>query len=104
MIHIVTGAVNNTLAGDMMFARFAQKPLWKLISDISPVEVVQSTTFSYISDAIIPTQALAFLEEKAAVKAAMEMEMRLRGYLAYMTSTGWLGYSDEEIIQDESRC
>ncbi|KAF7980524.1 hypothetical protein HWV62_37647 [Athelia sp. TMB] len=97
VIHIATGAVDNALWD--MFARSQQKPLWKLITDMSPAELVRSTTFRYITDAITPTEALELLEKKASGKSAREKEVTTRGYPAYVTSAGWLGYSDEKIAR-----
>ncbi|KAF5333133.1 hypothetical protein D9611_002616 [Ephemerocybe angulata] len=95
VIHIATGAVNNALWD--MFARSRSKPLWKLIVDFTPEEFVRSTTFRYISDAITPEEALELLKAKEAGKKEREAKVRELGYPAYVTSAGWLGYSDEKI-------
>jgi L-fuconate dehydratase len=80
-----------------MFAKSRQKPLWKLIADMSPEEIVKCTAFRYITDAITPEEALALLKEKEAGRKAREEEVIQRGYPAYTTSVGWLGYSDEKV-------
>ncbi|TFK26112.1 mandelate racemase/muconate lactonizing enzyme [Coprinopsis marcescibilis] len=97
VIHIATGAVNNALWD--MFARSRKKPLWKLIIDFTPEELVNAATFRYISDAITKDEALALLKDKADGKAEREKEVRKLGYPAYVTSAGWLGYSDEKIVK-----
>lgn len=101
VIHIATGAVDNALWD--MFARARGKPLWKLVVDMSPAELVRSTTFRYISDVITPSEALAFLEKKETGKKEREEKVKELGYPAYVTSAGWLAYSDDKIarlIQD----
>ena len=95
VIHIATGAVGNALWD--LFAKSRKKPLWKLVVDFTPEELVNATTFRYITDAITPEEALAMLQAKAASKAEREAKVREVGYPAYVTSAGWLGYSDEKV-------
>ncbi|KAJ2931753.1 hypothetical protein H1R20_g5370, partial [Candolleomyces eurysporus] len=97
VIHIATGAVNNALWD--MYARSRKKPLWKLIVDFTPEEFVRSTTFRYISDVITKEEALELLKAKEAGKKEREEKVKELGYPAYVTSAGWLGYSDEKIAR-----
>ncbi|KZV95721.1 enolase C-terminal domain-like protein [Exidia glandulosa HHB12029] len=97
VIHIATGAVDNALWD--LYARSRKKPLWKLIVDMSPEEIVRSTAFRYITDAITKEEALAMLKEKQASKAEREANVRELGYPAYVTSAGWLGYTDEKVAR-----
>jgi len=97
VIHIASGAVNNAIWD--MYARSRKKPLWKLVVDFTPEELVRSASFRYISDAITKAEALAMLKEKAAGKTEREVKVRELGYPAYVTSAGWLGYSDEKIAR-----
>src|SRR5690606_28377079 len=73
------------------------KPLWKLLADMAPEELVSCIDFRYITDALTPDEALAILRRNAPTKAAREAEMLRNGYPAYTTSAGWLGYSDDRI-------
>ncbi|KAH9946871.1 enolase C-terminal domain-like protein [Amylocystis lapponica] len=95
VIHIALGAVDNALWD--MFARSRKKPLWKLVVDMTPEELVNATAFRYITDALTREEALAMLKAKAATKAEREAKAREVGYPAYVTSAGWLGYSDEKV-------
>ncbi|KAK1924728.1 putative mandelate racemase/muconate lactonizing enzyme [Papiliotrema laurentii] len=95
VIALATAAVCNA-AWDM-FAKARGKPLWKLIVDFTPEEFVKATSFRYITDAITKEEALALLKEKEATKKAREEEVIKRGYPAYTTSVGWLGYTDEKV-------
>ncbi|KDQ58507.1 hypothetical protein JAAARDRAFT_176481 [Jaapia argillacea MUCL 33604] len=97
VIHIATGAVNNAVWD--MYARSRNKPLWKLVVDMSPEEIVRSAAFRYISDAITKEEALAMLKAKEATKKEREAKVREVGYPAYVTSAGWLGYSDEKVAR-----
>lgn len=97
VIHLATAAIVNAIWD--LYAKAENKPLWKLLVDMSPEELVRCINFRYVTDAINPEEALALLKEKALTKAAREAEMRQFGYPAYITSAGWLGYSDEKIRQ-----
>ncbi|KAJ7432176.1 enolase C-terminal domain-like protein [Mycena galericulata] len=97
VIHIASGAVNNALWD--MYARSRNKPLWKLVVDFTPEELVNSAAFRYISDAITKEEALAMLKEKEAGKKEREEKVRELGYPAYVTSAGWLGYTDEKVAR-----
>ncbi|KAL1719172.1 enolase C-terminal domain-like protein [Schizophyllum commune] len=97
VIHIATGAVNNAVWD--MYARSRNKPLWKLVVDFTPEELVASAAWRYISDAITKEEALAMLKEREAGKKEREATVRELGYPAYVTSAGWLGYDDEKIAR-----
>jgi L-fuconate dehydratase len=95
VIHLATAAVVNAVWD--LYAKAEGKPLWKLLVDLTPEEVVRAIPFRYISDALTPEEALAMLRRIASTKPQREAEMRQHGFPAYTTSTGWLGYSDEKI-------
>jgi L-fuconate dehydratase len=97
VIHLATAAVVNAIWD--LWAKVEGKPLWRLLADMSPAEIVRCIDFRYISDALTPAQALALLEQHAATKAERIAEMLDHGYPAYTTSAGWLGYDDEKIRQ-----
>lgn len=96
-IHLATAAIVNGLWD--LWAKVARKPLWKLLSDMTPEEIVRCIDFRHITDAITPDEATALLARQVPGRAAREQEMRAQGYPAYTTSAGWLGYSDEKLRQ-----
>jgi L-fuconate dehydratase len=95
VIHLATAAIVNALWD--LYAKAEGKPLWKLLVDMSPEELVSSIDFRYITDAITPQEALEILRENEPTKTAREEEMLRDGFPAYTTSTGWLGYDDEKL-------
>jgi L-fuconate dehydratase len=95
VIHLATAAVVNAVWD--LFAKTAGKPLWKLLVDMSPVELVRLVDWRYIADALPPQHAVDRLEAQAAGRASREAELRRDGYPAYTTSVGWLGYDDDKI-------
>jgi L-fuconate dehydratase len=95
VLHLATAAVVNAVWD--LEARYAGKPLWKLIVDFTPEQLVDLIDFRYLSDALTREEALAILRANAPTKAQREREMRERGFPAYTTSVGWLGYSDDKV-------
>src|SRR3954453_9737993 len=94
-IHLATAAIINGLWD--LWGKVESKPVWKLLADMSPEEVVRCIDFRHITDALTPEEALEILRRNAPSKGEREHEMRARGYPAYTTSAGWLGYSDEKL-------
>jgi L-fuconate dehydratase len=95
VIHLATAALVNAVWD--LAAKRAGKPLWKLLVDMTPDELVAAIDFRYISDALSPDQARRILADRAGSKAEREAIMIRDGYPAYTTSVGWLGYSDDKI-------
>ena len=95
VIHLATAAVVNAVWD--LFAKTEGKPLWKLLVDMTPEELVALVDFRYISDALPPERALERLRALAPRRAEREAELRRDGYPAYTTSVGWLGYDDDKI-------
>ncbi|WP_437742645.1 L-fuconate dehydratase [Sorangium sp. So ce1504] len=97
ILHLATAAVVNA-AWDL-WAKTAGKPLWKLLVDMTPEELVRCVSFRYITDVLSPEEALEILRRNAPTRAAREDEMRQHGFPAYTTSAGWIGYSDDKLRQ-----
>ncbi len=94
-IHLATGAVVNA-AWDL-WAKEAGKPVWQLVGEMSPEEIVRLIDFRYLTDAITPDEALALLRAAAPGKAERVAKLKAEGYPCYTTSAGWLGYSDDKL-------
>ena len=90
VIHLAAGAIVNAVWD--LYAKAEGKPLWKLLVDMTPEQLVDCLDFRYVTDALTPDEALAILQRRAATKAKREAEMLRGGYPAYTTSAGWLGY------------
>lgn len=95
VIHLATGAIVNAVWD--LYAKAEGKPLWKLLADMSPEELVKCIDFTYITDALTPEEALSMLKKVEPGKKDRIEELLQHGYPAYTTSAGWLGYSDEKI-------
>ena len=95
VMHLATAAVINAVWD--LWARLEGKPLWQLLADMKPAELVRCVDFRYITDALTPTEALELLTRLEPSKAARTAQMLETGYPAYTTSAGWLGYPDDKI-------
>jgi L-fuconate dehydratase len=95
VIHLATAAIVNAMWD--LYAKKMKKPVWKLLVDMTPSELVQCIDFRYISDALTREEAIDILQAMQSTKSERELEILKSGYPAYTTSVGWLGYSDEKI-------
>ncbi len=97
VIHLAAGAIINAVWD--LYAKVEGKPLWKLLVDMTPEQLVDCLDLRYVTDVLTPEEALAMFQRRAATKAEREAEMLRIGYPAYTTSAGWLGYSDDHLRQ-----
>ncbi len=95
VVHLSLSAVMNA-AWDLV-ARLAGKPVWRLLADMTPEQLVDVADLRYLSDALTRDEAIALLRAKEDGKAARIAELEATGYPCYTTSAGWLGYSDEKL-------
>ncbi len=95
VIHIATGAIVNAVWD--LYAKAQKKPLWQLLADMTPEELVSCIDFTYITDAITSEEAVVILSEMQSTKQERIATLMKNGYPGYTTSAGWLGYSDEKI-------
>lgn len=95
VIHLATGALVNAVWD--LYAKMEGKPLWRLLADMSPEELLRCVDFSYITDLITPEEALDILQAREPGKVDRIARLEEKGYPAYTTSAGWLGYPDEKV-------
>jgi len=95
VIHLALAAIVNAVWD--LYARSEGKPLWKLLADMTPKQLVSCIDFRYITDALTPLEAFEILNRLAPTKAEREAELLRNGYPAYTTSVGWMGYSDDKV-------
>jgi L-fuconate dehydratase len=97
VMHMAIGAVVNAV-WDLHAKRLGQ-PLWKVLANLSPREIVSLVDFRHLTDALDADQALDLLTAAAAGKAERERELLQSGFPAYTTSAGWLGYTDDKVAR-----
>ncbi|XP_026471548.1 mitochondrial enolase superfamily member 1-like [Ctenocephalides felis] len=92
VVHLAVAAIINALWD--LWAKCEEKPLWKLLSEMDPEKLVSVIDFRYISDVITPQEAIEMLKSMEAGKEKRTEELLVKGYPAYTTQIGWLGYSE----------
>lgn len=81
-----------------LWAKTLNKPVWRVIADMTPEELVQCIDFRYITDVLTPEEAIALLREvEGGKKERVEEAERSEAVPAYTTSAGWLGYGEEKM-------
>ena len=96
-IHLATGAIVNAIWD--LWAKSEGKPVWKLVADMTPEELVNCIDFRYLTDCVEEDEATDLLRKWAVNKSNREAILREKGYPCYTTSAGWLGYSDEKLAR-----
>lgn len=95
VVHLAMAAVMNAVWD--LAARRVNKPLWRLLVEMSPTELVDAADLSYLSDVLTREEAIALLTEREPGRAARITKLEHNGYPCYTTSAGWLGYDDDNL-------
>jgi L-fuconate dehydratase len=95
VMHMAIGAVVNA-AWDLA-AKVAGKPVWRLLADMTPEEIVALVDFRYLEDALTPAEALGILRAAKAGREERIAQLERSGHPAYTSTPGWIGYSDEKL-------
>ena len=93
--HLAMAAVMNAVWD--LAARVAGKPLWRLLVDMTPEQLVDVADLTYLSDVLTRDEAVALLADRAPTREERVADLARTGYPCYTTSAGWLGYSDDKL-------
>ncbi|MFI7551448.1 enolase C-terminal domain-like protein [Micromonospora sediminimaris] len=97
VVHMAAGGLVNAVWD--LAARRAEKPLWQLLANLTPEQLVAQVDFRYLRDALTEDEAAALLRAAEGGRAERERRLRAEGYPAYTTTPGWLGYDDEKLAR-----
>lgn len=98
VIHLGLSACVNALWD--LWGRYLDKPVWKIVADMTPEEVVDCVDFRYIVDAITPEEAIEMLKTQEKTKVARLQDAKAsKAVPAYTTQAGWLGFSDDKMVK-----
>jgi L-galactonate dehydratase len=96
VIHLALGAVVNAVWD--LWAKSLNKPVWRIVAEMTPEEFVRCIDFRYITDAVTPEEAVEMLKGEEAGKAQRIKDAEeSKAVPAYTTSAGWLGYGEEKM-------
>ncbi len=97
VVHLGLASVTNACFD--LWAKKRNVPLWKLLIDLSPEQIVNTLDLSYLEDVLTRQEAIALLQDQAASKVS-RMGILEKGYPGYDTSVGWFSYDDEQIREN----
>ena len=96
-MHLATGAVVNAVWD--LLAKESKKPVWQLVGEMTPEELVACIDFRYLTDCVTPEEALAIFRAAVPGKTERIAMLKASGYPCYTTSAGWLGYSNDKLTR-----
>lgn len=95
VIHMAAAAVINAVWD--VWCQINERPLWRLIAEMTPEQFVASVDFRYLTQCLNQSQATEILRSRESGKQERIEQLLDSGFPSYTTSAGWLGYSDEEL-------
>lgn len=81
-----------------LWAKSRGVPLWKLLLDLTPEELVRVLDLSYLEEILSKEKALSMLREQLPSRSQREVILK-RGYPGYDTSVGWMDYDDDKVTE-----
>jgi len=97
VVHLGLASVTNACYD--LWAKKRGVPLWKLLIDLKPEEIINTLDLSYLEDELTKEQALDLLKENITGKEE-RTKILAKGYPGYDTSIGWFNYSDEKVKEN----
>lgn len=94
VVHLGLASVTNACFD--LWAKKRGIPLWKLLTDLSPEEIVNTMDLSYLEDVLTKEEAVEILQNQIDSKKDRSCILNT-GYPGYDTSVGWFNYGDEEV-------
>lgn len=100
VVHLAMASIVNACFD--LWAKARGLPLWALLLELSPEQIVNLLDLSYLEDVMTASDALAILEKNRKDRPQREQIIR-QGYPGYDTSIGWIHYSDEQVRDNVQR-
>ncbi|GAA4634599.1 enolase C-terminal domain-like protein [Actinoallomurus vinaceus] len=95
-VHMAAAAIIN--AAFDLAGRVAGKPVWRLLADMTPEQIVDLADWRYLTDALRPEEAVDLLTAARPGRDEREAALLATGFPAYTTTPGWLGYTDDKLV------
>ncbi|MCA9413287.1 MAG: mandelate racemase [Candidatus Omnitrophica bacterium] len=100
VVHLALASITNAVFD--LWAKDRGVPLWKLLLDLSPEEVVALLDLSYLDEILDRDEAITIIRNEQQLRGERE-DVLTKGYPGYDTSVGWFDYPDEEIVENAKR-
>ena len=94
MVHLALASITNACYD--LWAKVRGVPLWKLLIDLRPEEIVNTLDLSYLEDELTSEEAIQLFKANRVGRASREGIIET-GYPGYDTSIGWFNYSDAQV-------
>src|SRR6266481_10221046 len=100
VVHLALASITNACFD--LWAKSRGVPLWKLLLDLTPEEVVRLLDLSYLEEVLSEQDALELLRDKLSSRAERKGILKT-GYPGYDTSVGWIAYDDTKVKELTAR-
>jgi len=100
VVHLAMASITNACWD--LWAKKRGLPLWKLLLDLEPRQLVATLDLSYLEDEMNAAQATAMITEKLGTREERQ-GILTTGYPGYDTSIGWFNYSDDQVRENCKR-
>ncbi|MGC1296220.1 MAG: enolase C-terminal domain-like protein [Alloacidobacterium sp.] len=100
VVHLALASITNACFD--LWAKSREVPLWRLLLDLTPEELVRTLDLSYVEDALSREAAVALLDGNLSTRASREPILKT-GYPGYDTSVGWMAYDDQKVRELTAR-
>jgi L-fuconate dehydratase len=94
VVHLALASITNACFD--LWAKSRGVPLWRLLLDLSPEDVVRLMDLSYLGEVLDEREAVDLLRRETSTRTEREAVLRT-GYPGYDTSIGWLAYDDAKV-------
>src|ERR1700676_2154334 len=94
VVHLALASITNACFD--LGAKNRRKPLWKLLLDLTPEEVVRLLDLSYLEEVLSEQDALELLLRQLTSRSS-RIPILQTGYPGYDTSVGGMAYDDQKV-------
>jgi len=94
VVHLALASITNACFD--LWAKVRNIPLWRLLLDLTPDQLVKLLDLSYLENVLTTEDAVLLLENQMPGRVRREPILE-RGYPGYDTSVGWIQYADDKV-------
>jgi L-fuconate dehydratase len=94
VVHLALSSITNACFD--LWAKSRGVPLWQLLLDLEPEQIVQLLDLSYLEEVLDKDAAIALIRSEMPARVNRARILR-EGYPGYDTSVGWMAYDDAKV-------
>jgi L-fuconate dehydratase len=100
VVHLALASITNACFD--LWAKSRNVPLWKLLLDLTPQEIVRLLDLSYLDEVLCEQEALNLVAANVPCRSERKTILE-NGYPGYDTSVGWIAYDDARVRELTAR-